>query len=966
MKSILSLFAILALVGGGSLSSHGQPAGQWDFDSGNLNATVGSPLTYRDGAGGATQGATAFNTTTGFGIPDIGGQVADVIRVPGVTNDFATGFNMPVPNEANAGGSLLNDYTLILDILFPEASAGKQRALIETDLGFYNPDSDFFVNANNTVGRKGDNFGSLAANTWYRLGIVVDATAGELRFYVDGAEVGVVRGQSLVDQRYALNPGVQAELFADDSGEVAQAYVNSIQLRTAALSKGQMLALGAATAEGLPEELPPVPSSVERWIPPGQYASRTTSIGAVINPGDTTIQDNSISLLLDNNPVTSPVITRADGLITVEKTDPGLSLGAHTLVVAFTDSLAGERRITNNFTAALFFEDFEGVTLEPQKEETTAIEDPVWTHDPPEGWSVDNSDFPAVVIDPVENPDGDGDGYADQDGRTEWAGWSFARKDFWVAADDQRRSEFAFAQGVVAVADPDEWDDSSHLQSLYNSSLSTPQISLEGLAPNSVFLAFSSSWRPEGMDDTGSNFPTGPNGEAINNQTAQITASFDGGEPVEVMKWDSTPGGPTFHTDLPNESVLVSVPNPQGATNLVLTFSMLQAANDWWWAIDNVAVSSGGAPPVITQQPLAIEVNEDAPATLSVTATGEGVTYQWFKGQGGGKTAVAGATSASYSIPSADVADAGYYSVELSNSTGTAVSAIAKLTVIPTTQGRTVLLDENFDSLTLGPNVDEGVAGDEVWTKTGPEGWSIDDAGVPGAGTDQDGVTEWAGWSFADREWWAETAGDQQRSAFVKGTGTSAIADSDEWDDIAHAEGNMATYLSTRPISLEGVGANSVILKFDSSWRPEAAEKANVTVRFGGGDPVEVLRFESDPNSASYRPDEVNETVALRINNPEGATNMVVTFGYFDTRNNWWWAIDNVLVLAGDAGGDEPELAFTVANNQLTLTWTGDGFVLEENANVANAAGWTAVAGVTGNSATVPLTEAARFYRLRM
>lgn len=38
-----------------------------------------------------------------------------------------------------------------------------------------------------------------------------------------------------------------------------------------------------------------------------------------------------------------------------------------------------------------------------------------------------------------------------------------------------------------------------------------------------------------------------------------------------------------------------------------------------------------------------------------------------------------------------------------------------------------------------------------------------------------DGVTEWAGWSFADKAWWVETADDQQRSQFELGVGTVAV-----------------------------------------------------------------------------------------------------------------------------------------------------------------------------------------------
>ena len=214
----------------------------------------------------------------------------------------------------------------------------------------------------------------------------------------------------------------------------------------------------------------------------------------------------------------------------------------------------------------------------------------------------------------------------------------------------------------------------------------------------------------------------------------------------------------------------------------------------------------------------------------------------------------------------------------------------------------TVVFTEGFEGLPLGPNVDEGVAGDAVWTKTAPEGWLIDDSGMPGVGDPAlDGVTEWAGWSFADKAWWTETAGDQDRSTFTLGSGTVAIADPDEWDDADHADGWYNSFLSTPIIDLAAVEADIVQLRFASSWRPEFDDNyhqtANITVSFDGGEPVEVLLWESDSASPNYKPYATNETVAVGISVPEGAQNMVVTFGIYDAGNDWWWAIDNVEVV---------------------------------------------------------------------
>src|SRR5690242_20407232 len=80
--------------------------------------------------------------------------------------------------------------------------------------------------------------------------------------------------------------------------------------------------------------------------------------------------------------------------------------------------------------AAVFFEeDFEGVTLKPAVNENIPPELLGWTDIPPTGWTVDDSHVPGALS-----------GDDARDGRTEWAGWSFASKEFWVTADDQRRS----------------------------------------------------------------------------------------------------------------------------------------------------------------------------------------------------------------------------------------------------------------------------------------------------------------------------------------------------------------------------------------------------------------------------------------------------------------------------------------------------------------------------------------------
>src|SRR5687768_9175326 len=97
--------------------SHAAITGQWDFENGNLAATVGQDMSYLDGSGGDTETRTQFGTTTTFGIPGIGGEVARVMKFP-KTIPESGGFFVPHGAAPNGGGGFLNQYTIIMDIFF--------------------------------------------------------------------------------------------------------------------------------------------------------------------------------------------------------------------------------------------------------------------------------------------------------------------------------------------------------------------------------------------------------------------------------------------------------------------------------------------------------------------------------------------------------------------------------------------------------------------------------------------------------------------------------------------------------------------------------------------------------------------------------------------------------------------------------------------------------------------------------
>lgn len=90
-------------------------------------------------------------------------------------------------------------------------------------------------------------------------------------------------------------------------------------------------------------------------------------------------------------------------------------------------------------------------------------------------------------------------------------------------------------------------------------------------------------------------------------------------------------------------------------------------------------VPPAGDPPTITAQPSNQDVNEGSTATLSITANGSlPLSYQWKKGA----VDVVGATQSSYTTPALTASDDGaQYSVQVSNSHGSRLSATATVRV---------------------------------------------------------------------------------------------------------------------------------------------------------------------------------------------------------------------------------------------------------------------------------------------
>lgn len=704
----LRAWAALAFLAGAlPLAASQPPDGQWDFN-GNLNATVGNPLTYADIT---TQNGTTFNTTTAFGISNVGGTAASVMNFP--ASGAGGGYKMPIGVAANGGGTFVNDYTVIMDVLYPAISDGHQRALLEADLGAISASggAEFYINSNNQVGSaSGSFFGTIATNTWYRIGLVVQGSANTASIYIDGVQQGsfAVGG---IDGRYALNPSSSttpyALLFQDNNGANTNGYVSSVQFRAVALSPGQMQALGSAAATKIPQVIPPVPPYF-RTRTPGPNATGVApnpTISAVLDQGDRTITPGTVNLLLDGTQVAA-TITPSAPTYTINYAVPGLlsPQSTHTVAVSFTDN-TGAQTLSWSFTVAkyqsvtlptpIYLENFESLSQGTL----------------PAGWSVTN------LTDHVTA----GTNYFDltSDAYLNWAIIPTSTASNWLSGDYTLRLSLppivvngqllpALMNGNFAYAESDQRDN-NQVQVMF-----TKDFDLTG--EQNVFLSFYSAyeqnqdsmgaveysvdqgatWLPivymlDDQDKTADVIYSDPAKTQIDAVATMTTARDDQaygqpygtyiGAPISQALAPYISGRINDDTLESKRVELYRIPAADNAAHVRFRFTQTGTAS-WFWGIDNVGLYSINTP-VITQGPAAQTVSAGDDVTFTVTATiNPPYTYQWYHNN----NPIQNSDTDTLVLHAVDTVDAGEYKVTVSNSDGPTTSQAAVLTVITSPQ----------------------------------------------------------------------------------------------------------------------------------------------------------------------------------------------------------------------------------------------------------------------------------------
>jgi hypothetical protein len=725
----------------------GQVIGQWDFNSSNLVQSAGSTvgdLQYADGSGGATETGTAFGSTTALGIPDINGTAATVMRFLAATN--GQGYLVPALLTGNGGGSLVNSWTLILDVLYPTASDNTDRPIIDTDGsqtsgGGFVAGPDFIVSASDGIGAPtGPYSGSIQPNKWYR--IAMTATTNLVSFYINGVRVGTANGAG-VDGRFSLSTTQPYLILSTILDQAAIGYVNSIQIRDVALNPGQIQALGGPSAAGIPQAIPPVPAFIDSSTPAAGAAGvgPQPNISVLLNQGDTTVDSSSIKLLFDGALLPSSVAaTPPTFLVTSAITnflDPN---STHSLSLIWSDSVAGTTTNTWSFTVVgyqnvtlptpFYIETFDGLS------ENVSGPTPL-----PAGWSVTNQTWAQTAgfnLDDLLS-----DSYAD------WVLITAARELSWAGApvgepgdrtdlppivlNGQLLSVSNFISGNLMWAETDQrcggcWGQYQEMH--------TADIDCTG--KTNVFVAFNSFYEQnqdnmnlvEYSIDQGQTwlpvryfFCTLGNGE----QSDIIYTNDAAGKPVidigqtfsrvdNNRSWAPWPAGCTdtavcpphgtnygYYVNAPittdlipfiggytnddtmssKEIVVVRLAKADGQSKVRFRF-VDTGTSAWFWGIDNFGLYEINTPVIGNDfQPLSQTIDAGTPVTFNVTAVSiKPLTYQW---QFNGVN-IASATNSSYTIASVAPGDAGAYKVLVKNADGTTASAPATLTVNTTPQ----------------------------------------------------------------------------------------------------------------------------------------------------------------------------------------------------------------------------------------------------------------------------------------
>ena len=399
-------------------------------------------------------------------------------------------------------------------------------------------------------------------------------------------------------------------------------------------------------------------------------------------------------------------------------------------------------------------------------------------------------------------------------------------------------------------------------------------------------------------------------------------------------------------------------------------------------------------PPAITVQPQPTTVVEGNATVLTVTATGDNLSYQWRKNNrtlpNGGN--ISGATTATLRIANATEADEGVYSVAVFNAGGSEISENVSLRITACDIEDALAAYFKFNE-TSGTTAANSVAGGQDATIVGGATWG---AGQIGNSLGFDGFSSYgtvpdypkasealavSGWVFLDASSFAGATFVRNAEGNLGVTGAS----------IGQFEFGYVMDQSFNPVLTGAIGVGPNIISVSDSqaftkgeWHHVALTADGAQLRlFLNGQQVASTDYLGNINDPAV--DYLTFGARLAIDQSTGEPNIDfsqpdVLLGRLDDFAIWNRSLtgDEItqIFMAGeqaqaadtvtvdcppDVGGGDVALVVERSGNNVTISWEGSG-TLQSAPTVDGP--WSDVTGVTGNSHTVDASSGTAFYRL--
>jgi hypothetical protein len=192
------------------------------------------------------------------------------------------------------GGSRVNEWTILMDIMVPTSSKGQWVSLYQTNPANTN-DGDFFVrNTDGALGvaATGYSANKISYDSWLRVVVSVD-NPDFYRIYVDGVQWLEGKVQA-IDGRFSLDPTLL--IFADEDGEDYPKYCSTLAMWNRPLTGAEIASMGNAYTVIVPEHCVEITESggntaVKEGGPADSYetvlcSNPTADVGITAVPSD--------------------------------------------------------------------------------------------------------------------------------------------------------------------------------------------------------------------------------------------------------------------------------------------------------------------------------------------------------------------------------------------------------------------------------------------------------------------------------------------------------------------------------------------------------------------------------------------------------------------------------------------------------------------------------------------------------